>query len=126
MKKISILMLGLALTAGCAMKQKVLDASVVSMTQTHMPDGSKLQEVGAVTGTFCADAMHDKGPMGLFDEAVKDTQTKNNIDFITNATFWRDEHGCILLEGTGQRLLVSRAGATSTSPVAVPTKKKHQ
>jgi hypothetical protein len=85
------------------MKQKVMDAGIVSMTYPNVPEGMKLADAGPVTGEFCTDSA-DRGSIGLFDQAVKSAQDKHGIDFITNVSFWRNESGCILLEGTGQKL----------------------
>ena len=100
-----LIALGLLFTAGCVSKVKVMDVSVVSMTHSHLPLGAKLEEKGPVTGSFCADISNDKGNVGLFDEAIKSAQSQSSVDFITNVTFWRDQKGCILLEGTGQKII---------------------
>jgi hypothetical protein len=109
MKNLIILVSSGLLFASCAQKVKVMDVSVVSMTHTHLPPAAKLQEKGPVTGSFCADSSKDKGHVGLFDEAIKSAQSLNSVDFITNVSFWRDEHGCILLEGTGQKIVAENA-----------------
>jgi hypothetical protein len=102
--KIIVGLAAVVLMSACQMKQKVMDAGIVSMTYPNIPEGMKLAEAGSVSGEFCPQAMSDSGPIGLFDQAVKSAQDKNGIDFITNASFWRDGSGCILLEGTGQKL----------------------
>ena len=119
---ILLIAFGFVITS-CAMKTKVMDVSVVSMTHTHVPPASKLQEKGPVSGTFCSDARNDKGAIGLFDEAIKSAQTQNSVDFITNVSFWRDEKGCILLEGTGQKILADASTAEMKSE-GTKTKKK--
>lgn len=86
----------------CAMKQKVLDASAVSMTHTAVPDGKTLEEVGPVKGTFCTDSSQ-KGSYGLMDESVKDAQKTAKVDFIVNASFFQ-ENRCMTVEGTGARI----------------------
>lgn len=92
------------------------------MTHSHVPDGMKLQEAGPVSGRFCPQGA-DRGSIGLFDQAVKSTQEKSGSDFITNASFWRDESGCVLLEGTGQKLLASNAtGAAAVKATTAPAK----
>jgi hypothetical protein len=127
MKKLVLFAIAALALSGCQMKQKVMDASIVSMTYTSLPTDAKLADAGPVSGKFCADSFNDKGSIGLFDEAVKSAQTTHKIDFITNATFWRDEHGCILLEGTGQRLAAvtntEMAEAKPTPAHAVKKKK---
>jgi len=124
MKNLILLLSASLLFASCAMKQKVMDVSVVSMTQTHLPPAAKLQEKGPVSSTFCSDAMHDKGNIGLFDEAIKSAQTQNSVDFITNVSFWKDEKGCILLEGTGQKI-VADASSTMEDTAATTTDDAH-
>jgi hypothetical protein len=125
MKKTILFAIAALALSGCQMKQKVMDASIVSMTYTSLPADSKLADAGPVSGKFCSDSFNDKGSIGLFDEAVKSAQTTHKIDFITNATFWRDEHGCILLEGTGQRLAAaSNTEMASAKTSAQPAKKK--
>lgn len=96
--------LGLLVAAACASKQKIMDVPVVSMTHDHLPEHKRLQETGPVTGKYCQDTFGDKGSFGLFDEAVKSAQTQGSIDFITNASFFR-EGGCVSVEGTGQKLI---------------------
>ncbi len=127
MKNLIILMATGLMFAGCAMKQKVMDVSVVSMTQSHMPPAGQLEDKGPVSGTFCSDAMHDKGNIGLFDEAIKSAQSQHSVDFITNVSFWRDEHGCVLLEGTGQKIVAAATpeitGETSGTATKTKTKK---
>ncbi len=124
MKNLILFASACMLSLGCASKVKVMDVSVVSMTQSFLPPTAKLQEKGPVTGTFCADSGKDKGSIGLFDEAIKSAQTQNSVDFITNVSFWRDEKGCILLEGTGQKLLMAAAATTEVKTESSGTKTK--
>ena len=105
MKNLTWVLSSVVLFASCVSKVKVMDVSVVSMTHSHLAPGAKLQEKGPVTGTFCADMSNDKGSVGLFDEAIKSAQSQNSVDFITNVSFWRDQSGCIILEGTGQKIV---------------------
>lgn len=117
MKNLKITITGILtiwMFTGCQFKQKVMDASLVSMTHSHIPEGMKLAETGPVSGEFCPQTLSDSGSIGLFDQAVKSAQDKAAIDFITNASFWRNESGCILLEGTGQRLRAASAAPIST------------
>lgn len=112
MKNLFLLIFIGVLGASCASRVKVMDVSIVSMTQSFLPTSAKLQEKGPVTGTFCSDSGKDRGSIGLFDEAIKSAQTQNSVDFITNVSFWRDEKGCIILEGTGQKILTASAAST--------------
>jgi hypothetical protein len=89
---------------GCNSKQKIMDASLVSMTHSSIPEGARLQDQGPVSGRFCSNLTGDKGTLGLFDEAIKNAQSTSGVDFIANATFW-NESGCVSVEGTGQKLL---------------------
>ena len=117
MKNFKILitgMLAIVLITGCQMKQKVMDASLVSMTYPNIPEGMKLAEAGPVSGEFCPQMMSDSGRVGLFDQAVKSAQEKSGVDFITNASFWLNGSGCISLEGTGQNL----RSVSSNAPVS--------
>jgi hypothetical protein len=40
---------------------------------------------------------------------------QNQVDFITNASFW-NEGGCIVLEGTGQKLMSKGSSSGSQQP----------
>jgi hypothetical protein len=116
--KNSILILALAVgLGGCAMKTKVLDATAVSMTHSSLKEGEKLQETGPVTGKFCADTFGDKGTIGLLDESIGAAQKQFQVDYITNASFWR-EGSCISVEGTGAKIVASNSTA---SPMAAPS-----
>jgi hypothetical protein len=99
-----IALLSLTLLAGCAMRQKVLDATAISMTHTQLSEGEKLQETGPVTGKFCTDMGNDKGSIGLIDESVKVAQKTHNVDYILNASFW-NEGSCMSVEGTGAKVV---------------------
>jgi hypothetical protein len=102
MRKLIFLTAVLMLT-GCAVKQKILDASAVSMTHAHIPAGAKTKDIGAVSGRFCS-GDGDKGEMGLMDEAIKNAQKSSKADFIVNATFTQ-EGSCMVVDGTGQRIV---------------------
>lgn len=104
MKTPLLLLLASLMLSACAGKQKIMDVSAVSMTQPFVPEGSKLQDKGPVTGQFCPSS-DDKGSVGLFDQVVQNAQQTNHVDFITNVSFWKDASGCVLLEGTGQKLM---------------------
>ena len=100
----NIILLGsLVFLSACAMKQKVLDASAVSMSHSHVPEGKKLKEVGEATGQFCTSS-NDKGSMGLMDNAIKNAQMNSKVDFILNASFFQ-EGSCMTVEGTGARIV---------------------
>lgn len=118
MRKLSLVFVMIVMAA-CQSKQKIMDVSLVSMTHSHIPVGMKLQEAGEVSGRFCPQGA-DRGSIGLFDQAVKSAQDKGGIDFISNASFWRDESGCVLLDGTGQKLLASNSSGPAAVEVAPP------
>lgn len=101
MKKVFLVVFIFGLSA-CAVKQKVLDASAVSMTQFNLKEGEKLTEMGQVEGNFCADSSH-RGSLGLMDEAIKNAQKKSNSDFILNATFYVTGQ-CMSVEGTAAKI----------------------
>jgi hypothetical protein len=120
MKKITLVATVLLLSA-CVMKQKVMDVAVVSGTHTSIPAGSKLQDIGPVTGQFCT-SNNDKGSVGLFDEAIKNAQTNSKADFIASASFFR-EGSCVSIEGTGQKL-VDNGGNSTPAPEKKTTKRR--
>ena len=99
--------------SACAMKTKILDAGAVSMTRTSLAADQKLQEVGPVTGQFCSDSFHDSGNVGLIDEAVKAAQKQYSVDMITNASFYTTGNGCMMVEGTGQKIISANTAASS-------------
>jgi hypothetical protein len=114
----------LLLLSACAMKQKVMDVAAVSMTKTYMNPGDSLKEMGPVTGKYCADQWNDKGSIGLFDESVKAAQTQSGVDYILNASFWR-EGSCMTVEGTGAKIAGGTAPAMDTpAPAKKRTKKR--
>jgi hypothetical protein len=113
------LVLASLILSGCVMKTKILDAGAVSMTHQNLKEGETLKETGPVKGEFCADSMHDKGNIGLLDEAIKNAQTQNNVDYITNASFYTNGQGCISVEGTGNTVITASAEAVPAS------KKRH-
>jgi hypothetical protein len=114
-----VLAITVALVAfGCAMKTKVMDVSMVSMTHPYLPEGSRLEDKGPVSGKFCADSFNDKGSVGLFDEAISAAQKEHDVDFITTASFFR-EGNCVSIEGNGQKIVSSN----SASPMANPENK---
>lgn len=123
-----IAILGLVLLAGCAMKTKILDATAVSMTKGGLAEGEKLSETGPVSGKFCPDTWNDKGTFGIIDESVKHAQKEAGVDFILNASIWKDG-SCYTVEGTGAKVVAS-AGASMAAPVtpapmkAAPKKNK--
>lgn len=106
---IAVLLVGVT---SCAHKQKILDASAVSMTHNSLDAGQNLVEIGEVESEFCPSAMNDKGDIGLLDEAIAAAQKKSGADWITNASFWRDMSGCISVTGTGKKISTSAATTT--------------
>lgn len=103
MKKIMIIMSILVLSASCAMRQRILNASAVSMTKYSTKKKQKLVEAGEVKGEFCANSMKDSGEIGLLDEAIKDAQKKSKADFISNAVFYASG-SCVEVEGTALKI----------------------
>jgi hypothetical protein len=101
----------LVVASSCATKQKLLDATAVSMTHQSLEPGQNLVEIGEVESEFCADQWSDKGAIGLMDEAINSAQKKSGADFITNATFWRMGN-CVSITGTGKKInAVAQAAA---------------
>lgn len=103
MKTLIVVSLLLGVTS-CAHKVKVLDASAVSMTHNSIEQNQNLVEIGEVESEFCPDTFGDKGQIGLLDEAIKNAQKKSGADWIMNASFWRDQNGCISVTGTGKKV----------------------
>lgn len=103
MKNLIIIALLVGATS-CAHKVKVLDASAVSMTHDSLKPGQTLVEIGDIESEFCPDSWNDKGDIGLLDRAITNAQTKSGADWITNASFWRDQSGCISVTGTGKKI----------------------
>ena len=101
--KYLVYLLPILFLGGCAVKQKVLDASAVSMTRSYLKKGRELKEIGDVEGNFCTDS-GDRGSVGLMDEAIKDAQKKSKADFILNASFYQ-EGSCMSVEGTGAKMV---------------------
>ena len=97
----------LALAPGCAMKTKILDVQAVSMTRQSLKPKETLKETGPVSGEFCPDMRNDKGTLGLIDESTKRAQDASGADFITSATYSM-KGNCIVLEGTGQKVIVGK------------------
>ena len=87
------------------------------MTHQSIEANQNLVEIGEVESEYCPDTFNDKGQIGLLDEAIMGAQKKSGADFITNASFWRNEKGCISVNGTGKK--INTAAATP-----VTTKKK--
>ena len=118
MKNLILIAVATTLAAACApMKVKILDVASVSMTRYSIGEGEKLQELGNVSGQFCADSIHDKGNIGLLDEAIKKAQASSGADFIHNTTVWSDGAGCVTVEGLGEKIV------RATTPAAANHKK---
>lgn len=115
--KTLIVALLLVVVTSCASKQKILDASAVSMTHTSIEPGQNLVEIGEVESEFCPDSWKDKGDIGLLDMAIQNAQTKTGADWITNASFWRDGRGCISVTGTGKKISAAAPAATTKKKV---------
>lgn len=102
MKKLIIVSLALSfLSVGCAMRTKILDASMVSMTRPSLAPNEKVTEKGPVSGRFCPDMSNDRGSKGLIDMSVRAAQEQNKVDFISNVSLWAEGNGCVAVEGTG-------------------------
>lgn len=99
----------------CAHKVKVLDASAVSMTHNSIEANQNLVEIGEVESEFCPDSFNDKGQIGLLDEAILNAQKKSGADWIMNASFWRDQRGCISVTGTGKKISTTAAAPAHKS-----------
>lgn len=102
MKAVGLILL-VVFAAGCAMKTKILDTAAISTTHQSLKPGEKLEETGPVSGQFCMDMWNDKGQKGMLDETVKNAQAQHQVDFILNASLWR-EGQCLTIEGTGARV----------------------
>lgn len=105
MKNIILLSVIAVMTTACATRSKILDTQGVSMTKAGLDKGQKVKPMGAVDGKFCMNSFNDKGELGLMDEAVKDAQTKSGADYITDASFWLEGSNCVVVEGTGQKVV---------------------
>lgn len=122
MRNLILLSMLAVISVGCAMKTKILDATAISMTRTHLNSGEKLKESGPVTGKFCSDTFGDKGTIGLLDESVKAAQAEFKVDYILNASFWQ-EGSCLSVEGTGATVVAGTPSPMAT-PEPTPVKKK--
>ncbi len=106
MKKIMMSCLLILLLASCAMpsfRQKLFDASAVSMTKSGLKENERLVETGQVSSKFCLNAIEQKGSVGIFDETIKKAQESSQVDFILNASFF-NEGNCYIVEGTGAKI----------------------
>ncbi len=111
MKNLALVLIA-AVSVSCAMRQKVLDTSAISMTHDSLKPGTELMTMGPVKAEFCSDAFKDKGDIGLMDEAVKKAQTDNQVDYIMNASFW-STGGCMVVEGEGAKVVETKAASSS-------------
>ena len=82
---------------------RIMDAAAVSMTESSLHQGEKLQEIGPVEDKFCPSAAKDQGPQGLMDEVIRSAQNKSGADYITNAVFYLELNGCVVVNGTATR-----------------------
>jgi hypothetical protein len=101
---ITLLALASLMFYSCASRRKILDATVLSMTQSNIKEGSRLDDAGEVKGKFCSNNSKDKGSIGLIDEAVKALQSNNQVDYVQNAVIWQ-EASCVEVEGRGMRIV---------------------
>jgi hypothetical protein len=113
MKTLIVVALLVGVTS-CAHKVKILDASAVSMTHSSLEPGQNLVEIGDVESEFCPDSWSDKGTIGLLDMAISNAQKKTGADWITNASFWRDQSGCISVSGTGKKIQTASVNSDKT------------
>lgn len=111
MKNLALVLIA-AVSVSCAMRQKVLDTSAISMTHDSLKPGTELMTKGPVKAEFCSDAFKDKGDIGLMDEAVKKAQADNQVDYIMNASFW-STGGCMVVEGEGAKVVETKAASSS-------------
>ncbi len=118
MKNLALILIA-AVSVSCAMRQKVLDTSAISMTHDSLKPGTELVTKGPVKAEYCTDAFKDKGEIGLMDEAVKKEQTDHQVDYIMNASFW-STGGCMVVEGEGATVVATK---TATSPMPKKLKK---
>ncbi|NQZ01024.1 MAG: hypothetical protein HRT45_10210 [Bdellovibrionales bacterium] len=105
--KLALVILGLAVAAGCATKRKLMDVPMVSMTKYNSGD-YELKEMGPISGKFCADVTEDEGNMGLIDMSVMNAQKQSGADFISNVSVWAEAGGCTSIEGTGMKIVKSK------------------
>lgn len=87
----------------CATKQRILNASSVSMTKYSLKKGQKLKEIGEVIGEYCTEIKMGGSTTGLLDEAIKNAQKKSNADFLTNATFY-SKGNCVTVEALAMKI----------------------
>jgi hypothetical protein len=93
-KCLKTVILGLLVT-GCATRELVMQANVISMTKTNIPKSGKLVEKGDVEASFCAGdtpalPQNQGGDVGMVDEAIYKAQGQGKkADFITGAMVYR-------------------------------------
>lgn len=95
---VSILMLSMT---ACVHRQKILDATWVSMKYADVPDEAKLIRVAPVETKYCMNNW--SGTYGLMDEVTKQAEAKFELDYIKNPSFIREENNCMILTGEGYR-----------------------
>ncbi|MBI2522428.1 MAG: hypothetical protein HYV97_18555 [Bdellovibrio sp.] len=99
--KFTVTLILLGALASCATRMRIMEAAAVSMTESSLGRGEILQEIGPVEDKFCPSASKDQGQhIGLMDEAIRSAQSKSGADFITNATFFMELNGCVVVNGT--------------------------
>lgn len=103
--KISYLFLITLMLSACASRTvKVLDATWTSMKHPMPPSSKeKLIKVNNVAEEYCLKAW--SGSFGLMDEAVKQAEAKNQIDYIKYPSFTMTEGtSCVQVSGEGYRI----------------------
>jgi hypothetical protein len=86
------------------------------MTKDYLKDGESLKETGPVKSTFCADSIHDRGPIGILDRLIQTAQEADSADYLTNVSFYRTGKSCFLLEGTGNTIVAAAAKPSEMLP----------
>ena len=94
---ISMIMLLIA-TANCATRMRIMNAAAVSMTESSLNKKETLHEIGPIEDKSCPNASP-----GLMDEAIRNAQNKSGADFITNATFYLELNGCVVVNGIAMK-----------------------
>lgn len=95
---------------GCYQKHLVLQAEVVSMTQSEAGSTKSLKIGQEVNETWCVDdelafKQGEDNHIGLADQVIYKAQDGGKkADFITNVRIFRDSNGCALLTGKVAKL----------------------
>jgi hypothetical protein len=95
---------------GCYRKYLILQAEVVSMTQSNAGDAKNLKIGKEVNVKWCSKdklvyKSGDDKNVGLADQVIYKAQNGGKrADFITNVTIYGDSNGCALLTGKAAKL----------------------